>query len=448
MLMNSDGDASASASGTATEADPYSGRSGRQTMLLVVLTLAAMLGALDRQIMQLLLLPIKSDLGLTDTQVSQLYGLAFSLSNVLFLLPAGLMADRVNRRRLLVAGIAAWSLLTGACGFALSYASMFAARAGVGIGESVIQPTGVSMLRSAIPPERRGRAFAIYAMAIMLGTALALLGGGLLLGLIGRGLLVGVPLLGDLHPWQAVLLILGTLGLPIMLLVSLVSEPGRPSELKGASYSDALRFIAGRKGVFFPLAIFNTAAGMLTLGFAAWVVPVLVRRWGLTIPEVGTRLGVMMLVLPPLGLFATGWLIDMTKRRFGLSGPMLLGAILLLANIVVHVFAPIYPTLAGTWVLLALIMLLGTTCIPIANTMVAAIAPANLIGRISSLQYMLYGVFGGGLSATAIAMVSDGFFTGPAAIAHALSIMCGVYGSIGAIGALATAWQLRPPSSS
>lgn len=422
--------------------NPYAGRSIRQWWLVLVLTFAATLGAIDRQIMQLLLVPIKLDLGLTDTQVSLLYGLAFSLANVIFLLPAGLLADRTNRRNLLLAGVAVWSVMTASCGFAVNYVAMFFARAGVGFGESVIQPTGVSMLRAAIPPERRGRAFSIYAMAIMLGTALALLVGGILIRILQEGRLSGVPILGSVHPWQAVLMLLGLLGLPLLAIIAVTQEPSQSASGQTAvgSYREALAYLGRNRGIFVPLFAFNTAAGMLSLGFGAWVVPMLLRTWKLTIPQVGFTLGLMMLVGPPIGLAVVGWMMDRATRRHGVSGPLLvaMGAITLVT--LVTVSAPIWPTLQGTWILLAGVMLMGGTCFPIANTVIASVAPPPLLGRITSIQYILYGIFAGAISATLIAVVSDHLFTGDRAIGRALSLMCLVYGLV-SLAMAATTWR-------
>jgi MFS transporter, Spinster family, sphingosine-1-phosphate transporter len=425
--------------------DAYAGRLTRQWWLVAVLTFAATLGAIDRQIMQLLLVPIKLDLGLTDTQISLLYGLAFSLANVLFLLPAGYLADRVNRRNLLLAGIAVWSLMTVICGFATNYVAMFFARAGVGFGESVIQPTGVSMLKAAVPLERRGRAFAIYAMAIMLGTALALLVGGLLIHILQSGGLKDVPVIGAVRPWQAVLMLLGLLGLPLLVIVTTIREPARAADpaIASGSYRAALAFLHANRGVFYPLLAFNTAAGMLSLGFGAWVVPMLLRTWHLTIPQVGFTLGLMMLVGPPLGLVVVGWLMDYFTRRVGVWGPLIVGMGAIALITVVTTLAPIWPTLGGTWVLLAGVMLMGGACFPITNTVVAAIAPPALTGRITGIQYILYGIFAGALSATLIALVSDRLFTGQRAIGNALSAMCLVYGVVSFVMALLAARALR-----
>jgi MFS transporter, Spinster family, sphingosine-1-phosphate transporter len=425
--------------------DPYGGKLAKQWWLVFVLTLAATLGAMDRQIMQLLLVPIKTDLGLTDTQISLLYGLAFSLANVLFLLPAGYFADKVNRRRLLLAGVAVWSLMTAACGFATNYIAMFLARAGVGFGESVIQPTGVSMLRSAVPHQRRGRAFAVYAMAIMLGTALALLIGGALLHALEDGALDGVPVLGGLKPWQSVLILLGLVGFPLLLLVAITKEPGRaaPTGQATPSYRQTLSYLNANRDIFYPLLTFNTAAGMLGLGFGAWVVPMLLRVWGLTIPQVGMTLGLMMLTLPPIGLVVVGWLLDRSAKRWQARGPLYvgLGAIVLIAT--VTSLAPIWPSLSGVWFLLGCVMLTSGACLPITNTVIASIAPPENLGRITGIQYIIYGIFAGAISATLIALVGDGIFPEKAGIAKALSLMCVIYGTISFIAAAITIRNLR-----
>src|SRR5690606_26153316 len=142
-----------------------------------------------------------------------------------------------------------------------------------------------------------------YAMAIMLGTSLALLVGGMLLHLLQDGALQGVPLLGELRPWQGVLVLLGLLGLPLLLIVAFTREPGRAAPVEnGGSYVQTLRYLHANRAIFYPILAFNTAAGMLSLGFGAWIVPTLVRVWGLTIPQIGFTLGLMMLVGPPIGL--------------------------------------------------------------------------------------------------------------------------------------------------
>src|SRR3546814_3141664 len=82
-------------------------------------------------ILSLLVAPIRTALDISDTEVSLLIGLAFALFYTLLGLPIAWIADRWNRRNLILAGIALWSAMTAGCGFAGSYATLFLARMGV-----------------------------------------------------------------------------------------------------------------------------------------------------------------------------------------------------------------------------------------------------------------------------------------------------------------------------
>src|SRR3546814_3366986 len=84
----------------------------------------------------------------TDTlfPYTTLFRSAFALFYTLLGLPIAWIADRWNRRNLILAGIALWSAMTAGCGFAGSYATLFLARMGVGVGEAALSPAAYSML--------------------------------------------------------------------------------------------------------------------------------------------------------------------------------------------------------------------------------------------------------------------------------------------------------------
>ena len=77
--------------------------------VVIALTSVYTLSFVDRQILGLLVPSIKRDLGVSDTQIGLLQGLAFSLFYTLMGLPIGRIADRWNRRNLIVGGILVWS---------------------------------------------------------------------------------------------------------------------------------------------------------------------------------------------------------------------------------------------------------------------------------------------------------------------------------------------------
>ena len=87
----------------------------------------------DRFILTLLIEPIKQDFNLSDTGVSLLVGFAFVIFYTFLGIPIGRLADRVNRRNLIVAGITLWSCMTALCGMARGFGSLFVARVGVGV---------------------------------------------------------------------------------------------------------------------------------------------------------------------------------------------------------------------------------------------------------------------------------------------------------------------------
>src|SRR2546428_969347 len=91
----------------------------------------------------------------------------------------GRLGDTRSRRALIALGVAVWSVATALAGFARGFASLFLARATVGIGEAAYGTIAPSLLADYFPRERRGRAFAVFFAAIPIGSAPRLLRGGL-----------------------------------------------------------------------------------------------------------------------------------------------------------------------------------------------------------------------------------------------------------------------------
>ena len=133
----------------------------------------------DRFILTLLIEPIKQDFNLSDTGVSLLVGFAFVIFYTFLGIPIGRLADRVNRRNLIVAGITLWSCMTALCGMARGFGSLFVARVGVGVGEAALSPAAYSMIADLFPPKKLGRALSVYTAGAFVGVGLALIVGGL-----------------------------------------------------------------------------------------------------------------------------------------------------------------------------------------------------------------------------------------------------------------------------
>jgi MFS family permease len=148
---------------------------------------------------------IQDQLHLSNTQMGLLLS-AFFWSYVPAQLAAGWMADHLNPYRTFAAGLALWSLATAACGLATGFASLFALRLLLGLGESTAFPCSAKLFTLLLPSHKLGAANGLVGVGMALGPAFGTFFGGLLMATLGwRGLflLVGVGSLIWLIPWHA-----------------------------------------------------------------------------------------------------------------------------------------------------------------------------------------------------------------------------------------------------
>ena len=267
---------------------------------LAMLVAVNVMSQLDRQIMSVLVEPIRKDLGLNDTQIGVLVGLAFAFFYTIAGFPIARLADRGNRRNLIVAALSVWSLMTAACGLARSYAELFLARVGVGVGEAGCAPPAQSILSDAFPAERRGRAIATYQLGVPIG---------LLIGLAGGGFLA------DHFHWRSVFFIVGLPGVALALVARfVVREPARGPSDPVEPVGIVLRFLSRMPA--FRHHLFACSLHTLTLAATAtFNFPFLVRVHGFSSTEAGLTIGLLMGVAGGFGTYAGGWLGDRFAPR-------------------------------------------------------------------------------------------------------------------------------------
>ena len=440
MAVEADKGAALARGRTAAPKDrDYAADAGGQWRLVAVLTAVVMLSAVDRQALALLVDPIKADLKLTDGQMGLLIGAAMAVTGLLVGPPAGLVADRLCRRCMVGVSALLWSVLTAACGLSSSFVQLLAARAGVGLFEGVAAPATASMLRDALSPERRGRGFAVFAMAPMIGTGLAMLAGGAMVATIGALNIHALPLVGALKPWQMVFVLFGLIGIPAAALMLTMAEPRRTEHeaiIGGASLKEAWRHLNTHGRIYWPLIAFGTLHGMLSLSFAAWAPALLGRTWGLDPARIGLTFGIMMLVLAPLGLVIAGEAIDRLARR-GRPDPAAVGIV---ATVIIWAAAtamPIAPSPVLFWSLLGVLLLASGTAVPVASTILAGITPSRAMGKIVALQGLISGFLSATLAPSLPPALAAGLFHGSRrALGDALSLAVFVYGALALVAIL------------
>ena len=110
--------------------------------------------------------------------MGMLSGLPFALFYSLMGIPIAAWADRSSRRNVLVLAVATWSAMTALFGTAVNFTMLFLTRIGTAIGEAGGSPPSHSLISDYFPKARRGTAFAIYALAVPVGTSIGAAIGG------------------------------------------------------------------------------------------------------------------------------------------------------------------------------------------------------------------------------------------------------------------------------
>jgi DHA2 family multidrug resistance protein-like MFS transporter len=186
---------------------PRAGR--REWMGLAVLALPTLLLALDLSVMYLALPLIGEDLSASGTQllwIMDIYG--FMIAG--WMVTMGTLGDRIGRRRLLMAGAAAFGLASVLAAYAANPEMMIATRAAMGVAGATLMPSTLGMITNMFAdPRQRGIAIATWVSCFMSGAAFGPVIAGLLLEYFwwGSVFLLGVPVM-------VVLLIVGPLLLP------------------------------------------------------------------------------------------------------------------------------------------------------------------------------------------------------------------------------------------
>ncbi len=192
---------------------------------LSVLVVVYVLNFVDRQILSILANDIKADLGVDDAYLGFLYGTAFAIFYALFGIPLGKLADSWKRVRLMTLGLALWSAMTAASGFARDAGTLTVARIGVGVGEATASPSAYSLISDWFPARLRATALAIYSSGLYIGGGISLAIGGMVVDQWNGAFPDGGPL--GLAGWQAAFIAVGLPGLLLAMWVFTLREPVR-----------------------------------------------------------------------------------------------------------------------------------------------------------------------------------------------------------------------------
>ena len=176
---------------------------------LAVLTLPCLLYSMDLTVLNLAVPHLSADLRPSSTQllwIVDVYG--FMVAGLLITM--GTLGDRIGRRRLLLAGAAAFGTASVLAALSTSAGMLIAARALLGVAGATVAPSTLSLIRNMFAdPRQRTVAISVWIASFSVGGAIGPLAGGVLLEWFwwGSVFLLAVPVM-------ALLLVLGPILLP------------------------------------------------------------------------------------------------------------------------------------------------------------------------------------------------------------------------------------------
>lgn len=387
------------------------------------LALVYAMSMLDRLILLLLIPGIKASMGLTDTEVSLLYGLAFAICFSVIGIPLGHLADRWNRRNLLVVCIVGGGLATLACGLSHGFWQLFAARMTLGAFQAVMAPAAISMIADLFPAEARGKPTALLLASAMFGGALSNFVGGGLLDYFAHHQ-PDLPIVGKLAAWQLALLGAGGVSLLALPPLLMVREP-----VRGAIQS------ATGSGTFNMAGHLRRHAGMFALLFAAFIIiavvlqgvgnwwpAVFMRQGGMTPTEAGATLGVVSLIGGIAAAIVGGALSDRAARRDPQTGRLKLaaGALGAQALVLLPLFQPQF--VPGVVVALVVSVVLSGVVSAACYSLLPDLVPPQGRGLLVAMYQFVSNLIGFGLGPTAVALVTNEVLQDEARVADAMML--------------------------
>lgn len=289
-----------------TPSPAVSAVSRRDTLVaLGLLTGMNLLNYVDRYVLSAVIEKVRVDIPMDDHQ----QGVALTAFIWVYMLTApvfGRLGDRRGRKGLVAFGVALWSVATAAAAFTHSYGALVLSRAFVGVGEAAYATISPALLGDYFPPEKRGRAMAVFYLATPVGSALGYVVGGQVEAAYG---------------WRAAFLAVGIPGLLVALAALALREPPRGQFDDPDTASRAPSALGPTLRALWHNRVFAWSVAGSTLytfalgGLAQWMPTYLIRVRHLDSARANTLFGAVTVVTGLLGTAAGGALAEWARPR-------------------------------------------------------------------------------------------------------------------------------------
>ena len=302
---------------------------------------------------------------------------------------------------MIAAALLVWSVMTGLCGTAKSFATLLLFRIGVGVGEAGCSPPAHSLISDYFPARMRATALGIYSTGIYVGVMFGYLAGGWI---------------NEFFGWRRAFMAVGLPGALFSLVVFFtLREPARglsdgravqpAGAAKASTLADVFRLLWSRRS-FRHLSFGAALHAFVSYGVGGWLPPFFMRLHGMSSGEVGTWLGLISGIVGGVGTLAGGWAADRLGER-----DRRWYCWVCVVSLIVHFPLAIAGYLAGNPYLALGLYLIPAFMGPVYNApnfaMTQALVPLSMRAAAAAVLLFVINLIGMGLGPTFVGWISD-----------------------------------------
>jgi MFS family permease len=337
-------------------------------------------------------------------------------------------ADRISRRWVIYVGVTLWSVAATASGLARSFVPLLLSRIFVGVGEASLTPAAYSLMGEKFPRRRLTTAMSIYQMGSQVGTAAAFAVGGVVIGFATSLHGIDWPLVGKLNAWQLSLVMTGSPGIVLALLVFTFTEPRRTEPANppsGGKRKNIFAYLVSERQLLLPMTCGFVLIVLLVNSLLAWVPTYITREFGLTPAEYGPALGIITLVSGGT-MVVKGWIVDWLYSRGMRDAHMRFFCWLVAAATPMAVGAFFVSNSLLFLVLFAIVQVMIAQFVVYVAATVQLVAPKELRAQMVAYFISVFSLVGLGLGPVIAAALTDHVFKDEAMLGYSLAVMSAI----------------------